>query len=188
MKTPEMSRSSKFKIAVFQKMLTGLNHPRRNRYHNPDRLVRASGIEPGQTVLEVGCGSGFFTEAAAAAVGACGRLHAIDIHPLAVEKTARRIQATNTGNAFVTCADAHATDFMPAMFDTVLLFGVIPAPGIINTEKLIWEIHRILRPGGKLAAWTMVPFWSPNSILKTRCFSYSGKQDKVHRFSRQEVL
>ena len=45
---------------------------------NPVRTLHGAGIEPGQTVLEVGCGTGFFTLPAAELIGDQGCLVAMD--------------------------------------------------------------------------------------------------------------
>jgi demethylmenaquinone methyltransferase/2-methoxy-6-polyprenyl-1,4-benzoquinol methylase len=45
---------------------------------NPVKTLQGAGLEPGQTVLEVGCGTGFFTIPAAKLIGDQGCLLAID--------------------------------------------------------------------------------------------------------------
>ena len=45
---------------------------------NPVKTLRGAGIEPGKTVLEVGCGTGFFTIPAAKLIGDQGCLVAMD--------------------------------------------------------------------------------------------------------------
>ena len=52
---------------------------------NPYKLLNAAGLKPGQKVLEVGCGPGFFTIPAAKIVGAEGVVYALDVNPFAVE-------------------------------------------------------------------------------------------------------
>jgi demethylmenaquinone methyltransferase/2-methoxy-6-polyprenyl-1,4-benzoquinol methylase len=46
---------------------------------NPLKTLRGADIQPGQTVLEVGCGTGFFTIPAAQLIGGQGRLVAMDV-------------------------------------------------------------------------------------------------------------
>lgn len=178
----EQSKTGRF---IIQHLLPGLNHPWRARINNPEKLVQAAGIKPGQTVLEVGCGSGFFTESASAQAGEHGRLHAIDLHPPAVEATAQKVQVRKLGNVYVTCADAQATYFTDGFFDVILLYGVIPAPGMIDLRRLIPEMHRILKPGGMLAVWTVVPFWPAKTVTNTQYFTYHDKRDHVYRFIKE---
>jgi len=176
---------SKMGRFVFKKLLAILESPLRYRFNNPEKLVKASGIKSGQTVLEVGCGSGFFTVSASEMVGDQGLVHAIDLHPMAVRETSKRINDLNITNVKVTKADAHDTGLADASFDLILLYGVIPAP-VISLERLSKEIHRLLKPAGILAVWTVSLFWSPKSITKTHLFSYLGKNNGVHQFKRSE--
>lgn len=185
MNTQFLTRETATNRFIFRQLLTGLDLPWRTRLNNPEKLVQAAGIQPGQTVLEVGCGSGFFTESASALIGEHGRLHAIDVHPLAVEATVKKVQERKLRNVYVTCADAQATNFADGFFDVILLYGVIPAPGIIDLQRLIPEMHRILKPGGTLAVWTAVPFWSPKTVTNTQYFTYHDKRDHVYRFTKK---
>jgi hypothetical protein len=54
----------------------------------------------------------------------------------------------------------------------------------LQLGRLLPELHRVLAPGGSLAAWTAVPGWSPEAVVKNGSFSYLGKQNNVHKFSR----
>ncbi len=51
----------------------------RYRFFGPMPILRAAGIPPGGSVLEVGCGTGFFTLPAARLIGDQGRLVAMDV-------------------------------------------------------------------------------------------------------------
>jgi ubiquinone/menaquinone biosynthesis C-methylase UbiE len=55
-------------------------------FRDPYKALRAAGLEPGQKVLEVGCGPGFFTVPAAKTVGQGGIVYALDVNPLAIGK------------------------------------------------------------------------------------------------------
>ena len=54
-------------------------------FRNPHKLLKAAELKPGQKVLEVGCGPGFFTIPAAKLVGKEGFIYAVDVHPLAIK-------------------------------------------------------------------------------------------------------
>jgi ubiquinone/menaquinone biosynthesis C-methylase UbiE len=116
---------------------------------NPYRALADAGLKPGQAVLEVGCGPGFFTVPAARAVGGTGRVLALDVNPFAVEHVQRKIEREGASNASVILADAAQTGLPGRSFDLAFLFG-FPHP--IGEIGKIWnEIHRLLKPDGILS-------------------------------------
>jgi demethylmenaquinone methyltransferase/2-methoxy-6-polyprenyl-1,4-benzoquinol methylase len=168
---------------IFGKMLAGLESPMRYRFSRPEKLVRAADIEAAERVLEIGCGSGFFTPTIADMVGDDGQMQAIDLHPVAVAETQAKVNELGLTNVSVTQADAENTEFPAASFDRVLLYGVVPSP-VISVERLTGEIHRLLKPAGILAVWTIAPFWSAQSVTKIDKFNYLDKVSGVHRFEK----
>ncbi|AOT69452.1 class I SAM-dependent methyltransferase [Geosporobacter ferrireducens] len=168
---------------IYKKMLMWLNNPKRVKYNNPDRLVQASGIQSGQTVLEIGCGSGFFTVSASKILGDEGKLYSIDIHPLAVEETQKKVDQLELKNVIVKKEDAMKSSFGDSMFDLVLLYGVVPAP-VIPMKDISREIYRVLKPGGIYAIWTLSPFWSPCTALKCASFEKMKKLNGVFRLRK----
>ena len=101
----------------------------------------------------------------------------------AVAETSKKINDLNITNVEVMQANAEDTHLADASFDLVLLYGVIPSP-VISLERITKEIHRLLKPGGTLAVWTVAPFWSPKSIVKINRFTHLKKDNGVHRFEK----
>jgi len=168
---------------IYNNMSVFLNHPIRRMFNDPVKKIKAAGIHTGMCGLEVGCGSGYFTIPAAELVGDEGCLHAIDIHPKAVETVWRRVIDSNLRNVLITKRDALDTGFPCESYDMILLFGVIPAP-VLPLKKLLPEMHRLLKPCGSIAVWTGLPLWSPKKVTRSRLFSHAGKRNGVHIFTR----
>ena len=164
-------------------MAAVMESPVRRRFNDPVKTLKAAGIRSGQKVLEVGCGTGFFTIPAAKLVGDEGCVHAIDVYPPAIEFVGEKVRDAHIANVRLTNADAMATGLPGSAFDLILLFGVIPAP-VLPLDRLLPEIHRLLKPEGALAVWTLFPCWSPASITRSRIFSYTGKENGVHNFQK----
>lgn len=115
-------------------------------------LVALAALKPGEHVLDVACGTGLIARLAAPAVGATGRITAIDINPnmLAV---ARSLAPPPGGAVAWVEGDAGAMGFPSASFDVVLCQqGLQFFP---DKPAALREMHRVLVPGGRvlLSVW-----------------------------------
>ena len=151
---------------------------------NPVKTLRAAGIQPGQTVLEVGCGTGFFTIPAAQLIGDEGCLVAMDALSDFIKKVSQKVQSADLKNVRVVKRDALNTGIDAASIDTVLLFGVLPWPAL-PIDRLLPEMHHVLKPEGRLAVWLFpVSGWVPKSILRSGLFTHINKQNGVYNYRR----
>jgi ubiquinone/menaquinone biosynthesis C-methylase UbiE len=117
-------------------------------------LFAAASLQPGETVLDVGCGTGTTTVQAARAVGTTGRVTGSDISPVMID-TAResadvaRDASEVPGIAWLV-ADAETYDFGADAFDAVISrFGVMFFPDPVAAFA---NLARATRPGGRLVA------------------------------------
>jgi demethylmenaquinone methyltransferase/2-methoxy-6-polyprenyl-1,4-benzoquinol methylase len=151
---------------------------------NPIKTLQGAGIQPGQTILEVGCGTGFFTIPAAKLIGDNGSLIAMD--PLAgfIEQVSKKVKAAELKNVRVIKRDALETGLDAASIDTALLFGVLPWPAL-PLDRLLPEMHRVLKPEGTIAVWLFpVSFGVPQEIVRSGLFTFIGKQNGVYNYRR----
>ena len=97
----------------------------------------------GKSLLEVGCGVGTdlvrFARAGA-------RVSGIDIAEVSIELAKKNI-AYHGGTADLRVMDGEALDFSDHSFDVVYAHGVIQYTA--DAERMIGEIHRVLKPGGE---------------------------------------
>ena len=70
-----------------------LDNKFRRLFHNPIRILEAY-IATGMTVIDLGCGPGYFTEALAKLVGEGGRVIAADLQQKMLDKVDRKIRGT----------------------------------------------------------------------------------------------
>jgi SAM-dependent methyltransferase len=158
----------------------------RYRCFSPTRILQGVDRLSERTVLEVGCGTGYFTVPAARAIGDRGSLVAIDILSEAVELVSRKVEGAGLRNVRVIKADALDTGLDEGSFDVVLLFGMIPAP-MLPLPRLLPELHRVLRRGGILAVWPAIPGWLSGSVVGTGLFSFADRRNGVLTFRRADV-
>lgn len=156
-------------------------------YHffvDPAKLLHDAGLELDQTVLEVGFGPAFFTLPAARIVGSHGRVYAIDINRMAIEKLKQKIEARNIANIEVKMVNASDTKLPPSCIDTAFLFGVIHA--FDDIASVMQELHRVLKDGGILSI--QKGRWSKERIVtattKNGLFSIRSSKGRVLRFRK----
>lgn len=167
---------------LFIRLISAIMESRlRYRFFGPLRILGGAGIHPGQAVLEVGCGTGFFTIPAARLIGDQGTLVAMDVLQASVEEVSRKVRAAGLKNVRVVRGDALDTKLDSASLDAVLAFGILPAP-MLPLDRFFPEMHRILKPGGNLSVWP--PSWVPRSIPRSGLFAYSYKRNGVYNFIR----
>lgn len=153
----------------------------RYRFSGPMKILRGADIQPGQNVLEVGCGTGFHTVSAAQLIGDHGCLVAMDVLSDYVEQTSKKVRAAALRNVHVVKRDALDTGLDAESIDTVLLFSVIPSP-TAPLNRLLPEMHRVLKPEGTLAVTTFP--WVLRSIRRSGLFTYVSKRNGVSNFRR----
>lgn len=118
-----------------------------------EKLFREIQLQRGMTFLDVACGYGYYSIAAAKYVGEAGIVYAIDLWKEGLEHLSNHIGENNTHNIQVFLADV--TNRIPlenASVDICLLATVLHDFIFEKTEALVLkEIHRILKPSGKFA-------------------------------------
>ena len=175
--------NSKIAHFIFRIIGVAMESRFRYRFFGPMTTLQGADIQTGQTVLEVGCGTGFYTVAAAQVIGDQGCLVAMDVLPVSIERVSKKVQVANLKNVRIVRGNAMNTELDAESMDAVLLFGVIPAP-MLPLNRLLPEMHRVLKKGGTLTVWPPIPGWLPKSILRTGLFTYAGKRNGVNNFRR----
>jgi ubiquinone/menaquinone biosynthesis C-methylase UbiE len=167
---------------LFMRIMAAIMESRlRYKLFGPQKILEGAGIKEGMKILEVGCGTGFFTINASKLIGENGLLISIDMSPLSVELVTKRVEKANIKNVKVVKGNALNTKLEEACLDEVFIFGVIPAT-MLPMDKLLSEMHRILKPNGLMAVWP--PSWVHHSIVKSGRFKYIGKQNHVRNYQR----
>ena len=91
-----------------------------------DLLLARSRVAAGESVLEIGCGTGATTVPLAEAVGPNGRVVAVDLSEPMLEGARKRVAESGLGNITLLPADAQVHPFAPDEFDLITSrFGVM---------------------------------------------------------------
>jgi len=111
-------------------------------------VVKEAGIKTGSCGLDYRCGPGSYTALRSKMAGAEGRVYAVDAHPRAVKKVKDIIAAHRLRNVETVCSGCE-TGLSDHSVDLVLLYDVLHA--VVNKDNVLRELHRILKPGGRLS-------------------------------------
>ena len=139
-------------------------------------IVDAAQIAPGMRVLDVACGTGEPAISIATLLNGTGEVTGIDISPGPLTTANERATQRGLGNTLFRQADVHELPFPDSSFDRltsrlgVMFFADLP--------RALKEIHRVLKPGGRLALLAWGPMEQPyfHTTIGTLLHTVPGAQ------------
>jgi ubiquinone/menaquinone biosynthesis C-methylase UbiE len=143
------------------------------------RLRQALAPAPGERILEIGPGTGYYSLPAASWLAPNGTLEILDLQAKMLDHTLRRAREQGIENMHSTVGDAQQLPFDDGAFDAAYLTAVIGE--IPDQGAALRELHRVLKPGGRLIVGELFgdPHWvSPKAMRR-------NAQDAGLRFERQ---
>jgi len=113
------------------------------------RLVRLLQLQPGQRVLDAGCGTGLVAIEAARGVGLSGQVVGVDIAAAMLDQAQRNTAAAGLANVSFREMDVERLDFADGSFDAVAGgFAIFFLPDMVAAVR---EWGRVTRAGGMVA-------------------------------------
>jgi len=121
--------------------------------------------EPGERVLEIGPGTGYYSLDLAEWLGPEGELEIFDLQREFLDHTMRRAGEAGVENIVPTQGDATSLPYADDSIDAVVLTAVLGE--IPDQAAALDEIARVLRPGGRLVVGELIGdphFTSPGAL------------------------
>jgi ubiquinone/menaquinone biosynthesis C-methylase UbiE len=129
-----------------------LDNPVRRLIHKPGRILEAH-ISKGMTVLDLGCGPGFFTIEMAKMVGGTGKVIAADIQQGMLDKVAVKIRGTDLEHRIKLHNCRENVIGISQKVDFILAFWMVHE--VPDQKRLFEEMKSVLNPGGRI--WIIEP-------------------------------
>jgi ubiquinone/menaquinone biosynthesis C-methylase UbiE len=120
----------------------------REIYHLRDKIVVAAGIKPGITVADIGAGTGLFTLPFSEAVGADGRVYAVEIAKNFLEHIRARAAKVNAANVRTILCNERSVELPEASVDLAFICDVYHH--FEYPKSTLSTLHRAIKPGGEL--------------------------------------
>lgn len=128
----------------YQRFFIELPHP----FITRTRLHKALDPRPGERMLEVGPGTGYYALSVAGWLGTDGTLDIFDLQQEMLDHVMRGAQERGISNIRPTRGDARALPYPDGSFDAAYLAVVLGE--IPDQDRALRELRRVLRPGGRL--------------------------------------
>jgi ubiquinone/menaquinone biosynthesis C-methylase UbiE len=141
------------------------------------QAISALGLKPGDTVVDVGCGTGLNFPLLYAAVTSQGRIIGVDLSDEMLAQARQVVEANQWANVELVCADAARFEF-PSGVDAVLstyTLTLVPDCGVV-----ISNASRALAPGGRIAVLDMSwprywPLWWRRVLFFLRSYGVTAE-------------
>ena len=134
-------------------------------------------LNPGETVADIGAGTGYFALPMAGAVGPLGKVWAIDMQPEMLAILSRKLEDNEVKNVECITGEAKATGVAPNSCNLVLMANLWHE--LDHIPKVLAEVRRILQPGGRVAIldWCPLADQPPGPPLAHRISSVNVTED-----------
>ena len=121
---------------------------KRDEWQRVDDIFAAMKVKPGAVVADVGAGDGFFTTRLAAAVGRTGKVHAIDVNPVALSRLKTTVAEAGLENVEIVHGSVDDPKLLPASIDAALIVNAYHE--MDEHQAMLTKIRAALKPEGRL--------------------------------------
>lgn len=121
---------------------------RREQWQKVDGIFAEMGVRAGAIVADIGAGDGFFTSRLARAVGASGRVFAVEIDEAAIGRLRKRLQEDGIENVTIVSGAVDDPKLPEATLDAALIVNAYHE--MEQHQSILAALRRALKPDGRL--------------------------------------
>jgi ubiquinone/menaquinone biosynthesis C-methylase UbiE len=157
--------NEQWKSPNVEPLIGTLESESREIFHEREKLAALVAPRPGSVIADVGAGSGFMVELFSDAVGAKGKVYAVDINTQLLERIAARAKQSGRSNIETVLAREDHSNLPPNSVDLVFLCDTYHH--FEYPKSTMRSIYDALRPGGQivLVEFHRIPGRSPAWLL-----------------------
>ncbi len=122
--------------------------PSRESWQHRDRVVGDLNLQAGDSIADIGCGSGYFTFHLAKAVGNTGKIYATEISEKALKSVANRVARDKIANVACVQSDPTDTKLKADTLDAAFICNVLHHVPASARAALVKDIAKAIKPGG----------------------------------------
>ncbi len=173
-----------------QAYIAMLEDPERDAYQKPDEVVRALQLRKGESVADIGAGSGYFSFRMASEVGPGGRVYAIDVQPEMVVHLNERIRDSGLSN--VVSVLSRPNDPLLADSSVDRFFICDTWHHIPDQTDYLALLRRMLKPGGQIVMIDFkkeeLPFGPPTAMKIAREDLIAQMEESGFRVAKEHTF
>jgi ubiquinone/menaquinone biosynthesis C-methylase UbiE len=151
-----------------------LERAERESEERPQQTIAALEIRPGQTIADLGAGSGYYTFRIAPLVGPDGKVLAIDVEPTMLRVVAERARRERIANVETVRSSPSDPNLSAGSVD--LLFMVDVYHELEYPYEMLRKVHAALRPDGRVA------------LIEYRAEDPQVMIKAVHKMSERQIV
>ncbi len=167
----EIGGASALKLGYDARLLGSVPAPAVESFAGVGNPLGLAPLRAGMTVLDLGCGSGVDAVLAARLVGPAGKVLGIDMTDEMVIKARTACAEAGLSNVQIRNGTAESLNIADASIDVAISNGAINL--CPDKERVLAELYRVLRPGGRLQVADMVLVEGVNPALLERVGQWS---------------
>jgi cyclopropane fatty-acyl-phospholipid synthase-like methyltransferase len=144
-------------------------------FRKPGKQLESFDIKPGHTIVDYGCGPGRYLKRASEMVGGGGKVYAVDVHPMALVYSERRITKLGLTNVETALVKEGRTSIENSSVDRI--FAIDMFHHVDEPKAFLEELSRIAGPDCKLFIYDTHQSEVKTRSLASTCDSWKARKE-----------